>query len=300
MPPSSDTPLAADRTPAKAAHLLRHADGQDPGVADRPGPSGSLGDSAGWRSGLLDGVRGLSHGFTGRRLAGVPRELHLAQRPAPAGPVSDPDLVANWTHAIHPHAVERLSLVSQVHGDVVWVDPTPLGPLATVGEGDGLVAVVEGDVVAVRTADCVPVLLAAVKGGRAVGVAAVHAGWRGAASGVVAEVVRALLHASGGRAEALVAAVGPCICGEHYEVGDEVVQGLSDAGVDPDAFIVGRSGRGRALVDVGAAVVEQLTGLGVAAVERVGACTYESPELWSHRRDGAHGGRQAAWIVRVS
>ncbi len=299
MPTSSDTPFAADRTTAKAARPLWHGDARGLDGAGLHGPPESRWVPAGWRSGLLERVRGVSHSFTGRRSAEPHRDLHLAQRPGPVGPVPDHRLVENWAHAIRPHSVDGLSLVSQVHGDVVWVDPAPLGPLAPVGEGDGLVATVMGHVVAVRTADCVPVLLAAARGGRAVAVAAAHAGWRGAASGVVAEVVRALVHASGVGASGLVAAVGPSICGDHYEVGGEVVKALGDAGVEPGVFVVGRSARGRALVDVGAAVVNQLSALGVTAIERVGDCTYESPELWSHRRDGARGGRQAAWIVRV-
>jgi hypothetical protein len=234
----------------------------------------------------------VAHGFTGR-------PLHLAQRPPPVGPLDDDVLAGNWSRAIHPHGVERLSLLSQIHGDRVHLGPDPGGPLAPVGEGDALVAVELGAVVAVRVADCVPVLLAAVAGGRAVGVAAVHAGWRGAAAGVVPRAIDALLQATDTVADGVVAAIGPSICGAHYEVGFEVVEALVTSGVPSEAFVVGRSERGRPLVDVAAAVALQLAMAGVSDVERVGDCTFESDRLWSHRRDGPRGGRQAAWIVRV-
>jgi len=239
----------------------------------------------------------VDHGFTGRGVARVERELHLAPRPAHPE-VTETVLVQNWAAAIRPHRVEQLTVVSQVHGRVVHVDRPPTGPTRPVGEGDALVSTQPGVVVAVRVADCVPVLLAAVDGGRAVGVAAVHSGWRGTAVGIVGAAVEALSGATGVGAPGLVAAIGPSISGTNYEVGDEVVEALEATGVPASAFVVGTSPRGRPLVDVASAVATQLTMAGVAAVDRLPGCTFEDPGLWSHRRDGDAGGRQAAWITR--
>ncbi len=245
---------------------------------------------------------GVAHGFTLRPGgAGPDGELHLAQRPAPVGPFADDVLTANWSRAIAPHDPASLVLASQVHGRDVLVEPEPRGPLRTVGAADGLVSTRPGVVVAVRTADCVPVLLVA-RGsdGRAAGVAAVHAGWRGAAVGIVGEAVVRLCEAADVEPDRLLAAVGPSICGAHYEVGQEVVEALLTSTANDAGFVVGRSPRGRPLVDVARAVASQLTDAGVGEVERLLDCTFEQGTLWSHRRDGAAGGRQAAWITRTA
>lgn len=266
-----------------------------PRASESPHPS----DRATRRSSLLSEVSGVDHGFTGRRDARVEGELHLAPRPA-YPEVTEAVLAQNWAAAIRPHRVEQLTVVSQVHGRVVHVDRAATGPTHPAGEGDALVSTRPGVVVAVRVADCVPVLLAALHDGRAVGVAAVHSGWRGTAVGIVGAAVEELSVATSVRASGMVAAIGPSICGHHYEVGDEVVTALESTGVPASAFVVGTSPRGRPLVDVASAVAYQLTMAGVAAVDRLPGCTYEDPDLWSHRRDGDMGGRQAAWITRAS
>jgi YfiH family protein len=146
----------------------------------------------------------------------------------------------------------------------------------------------------VRTADCVPVLLAAPGG---VGVA--HAGWRGAALGVVPAAVRALCEATGAAPAAVRAAIGPSIAGQRYEVGHEVVDALAASGVDPARFLVAGPGS-RPHVDVADAVEAQLEALGVGRIARVRRCTAEDPELFSHRADGPATGRQAGVVARLA
>ena len=243
----------------------------------------------------LAGVEGVVHGFTTRAggvSAGPLASLNLARRDGE----SDDRLVRNWGLAVGElvpgWGADRVALVNQVHGARV-MDGRPAGPLAPLGEADALVTDAVGVVLAVRVADCVPVLMAA---GRAV--AAVHAGWQGTAAGVVPAALERLLELSGTGPEAVVVAVGPSICGRCYEVGPEVVDGLHASGAAD--FEVGRSARGRPLVDVAAAVVSQLHAQGVHRIGRVAACTFEDPRLWSHRRHGAASGRQAALIARCA
>ena len=83
---------------------------------------------------------------------------------------------------------------------------------------DAIVSVVPGVVLTVRTADCVPILLAAADGKM---VAAVHAGWRGIVGNILGKVVRTF-HELGTPPEKLIAAIGPAISVEHFEVGEEV------------------------------------------------------------------------------
>ena len=143
-----------------------------------------------------------------------------------------------------------------------------------------------------RVADCVPVLLAAPGG-----VAVAHAGWRGTVAGVVPQTVQALCEGTGCSPDQIVAAIGPCISGEAYEVGDEVVAGLRSAGLQ-DADFMAPTNRARAHVDLGRAVAAQLEAAGVPQIDRIERCTQTDPELHSYRRDGPRAGRLAGLIVR--
>jgi YfiH family protein len=132
----------------------------------------------------------------------------------------------------------------------------------------------------VLAADCLPVVL-----GAQGAVAALHAGWRGLAAGVLEEGVRALRDV-GGRGE-IVAVLGPCAGVCCYEVGEEV-----------HAAFAGAHRRGR-LLDLRAIAAERLVAAGVSEVrEGVDACTICDERFFSHRREGERAGRQAAvaWL----
>lgn len=241
---------------------------------------------------------GVLHGFTTRGggastgpLHGLNLALRDHERPAVVR--------ENWARAaasLDPRlGAGDVALLSQVHGDRVLRAAQPTGPLATLGPADAAVTTVPGLVLAARAADCVPVLLA-VAGPRPA-VAAVHAGWRGAAAGVVPAAVAALLAASGAAPGAVRAAIGPSISGPAYEVGREVVDALAAAGCPPGAFVVARHAPGKARVDVAAAVVLQLRRAGVRRLERIAACTAGRVDLYSHRTDGPRTGRQAGLIA---
>ena len=182
--------------------------------------------------------------------------------------------------------------VSQVHGSTVVVAAGPPETLRT--ERADAIVLAEGRAGAVRVADCVPVLVGDRATGRA---AAIHAGWRG----VVGGVVPAALATMRGRPEDRVAAVGPCIEASCFEVGEEVADAIVEA--VPAAGIVVRRNRGKALIDLVAAVRAQLQACGVAAesIERVGGCTMCDAERYhSYRRDGARAGRLLGVIVARS
>jgi purine-nucleoside/S-methyl-5'-thioadenosine phosphorylase / adenosine deaminase len=180
--------------------------------------------------------------------------------------------------------------LSQVHGTtVVDLDaaadldaPRPVGP------ADAAFTRRRGRVCAILTADCLPILLAAESGDL---VAAVHAGWRGLAVGVIEAAVRALKVAP----ERLVAWLGPAIGPRHFEVGAEVREALlaGDSGADA-AFAA--NARGRYMADLGALARRRLAAVGVGRVYGGGQCTYaDENRYFSHRRDGVTG-RQATLI----
>jgi len=239
----------------------------------------------------LLGARGVSHGFT-TRVGGVSTgplaHLNLARRPGE----QDACLGENWSRvaAALGRKAADVALLNQVHGARVAHVRSPAGPLACVADADAAVTDVPDLVLTVRTADCVPVLLAAPGA-----VAVAHAGWRGAAAGVVRAVVEALCALAGCSPGEVVAAVGPCVSGPAYEVGDEVVLALEKAGVARGAFATLVPGA-RPHVDVGAHVTTTLSQLGVPW-ERVRRCTGRDPALFSHRHDGPLTGRQAGVIT---
>lgn len=177
----------------------------------------------------------------------------------------------------------------QVHGVRVMRAHAAAGIAAE--EADAVVSDVPGLAVAVVTADCVPVLVAERGGAR---VAAIHAGWRGLAGGVVAEGFAALLR-GGARPEELRAVIGPCIGPCCYEVDAPVLDALrARFGAGTEKAL--RPARpGRALLDLGALVRLDCLRAGldpdaVAVVE--GACTRcDAERFHSYRRDGPRAGR---------
>jgi YfiH family protein len=167
-------------------------------------------------------------------------------------------------------------------GDHRAAQPIPLDPDSERQprfEADGHAVAAPRLAAMVLTADCIPVVL-----GAEGAVAALHAGWRGLAAGVLEEGLRALREVGGG-GEA-VAIVGPCAGGCCYEVGEEVHTAFGG---------VPRKGRS---IDLRAIAHERLLAAGVARVDDVQACTICDERYFSHRREGARAGRQAglAWL----
>jgi YfiH family protein len=149
-----------------------------------------------------------------------------------------------------------------------------------------------GRVCAIRVADCMPVLFAALDGSA---VGAAHAGWRGLAGGVLEATIRQL----GVPASKLIAWMGPAIGPEHFEVGDEVRAVFLARDEDADGAFVANA-RGRWQCDLYALARRNLTALGVQEIFGGGWCTFEEADrFFSYRRDGQCG-RMAALIWRES
>lgn len=186
----------------------------------------------------------------------------------------------------------ELCRVHQVHGAAV-VRVRRGEAFDASAKADALVGDNPGRVLSVRVADCVPVLLATADGKV---VAAVHAGWRGVIAGVVGVAVRAVTDLAGA-AGPVVAAVGPCIGGDAFEVGPEVLAEFRRV-FGPEAPARGRAD-GKGWVDLRAAVRLQLLAAGVTAdrIDTTDRCTYrDAGEFFSHRRENGVTGRMAAII----
>ena len=178
--------------------------------------------------------------------------------------------------------------LKQVHGAaVVEASGVPAGEVVVAGFGDAVVTTEPGLVIAIATADCVPVVLVDAEAGA---LAAVHAGWRGTAARIVDAALDALLErgASPGRVFALF---GPSISRDVYEVGPEVLAAL-DGTLPPAAVLPGRGDR--SWLDVAACNEAALLARGVRAerIVRPRLCTFlESGRFSSWRRDGTKAGR---------
>lgn len=166
----------------------------------------------------------------------------------------------------------------QVHGLRV-VDAAQAGAPR---EADGAWSAQPGVVCAVLTADCLPVLLCDRVGTQ---VAALHAGWRGLAAGVIEQAVSSFNSAP----EDLLAWLGPAIGPQSYEVGPDVKAAFTQQ--DPSAEIgFAPRGDGRYLADVYALARLRLTDLGITQIYGGGFCTYtDRDRFFSFRRDGVCG-----------
>ncbi len=176
--------------------------------------------------------------------------------------------------------------LKQVHGTGVY---RVGGRACPPPQADACISTLPGEVCAVLTADCLPVLLCDETGSV---VGAVHAGWRGLCQGVVERAVEAM----GVPGERLLAYLGPAIGPRAFQVGDEVRAAFM--AVDPAAaaaFVPGAV-PGKWLADLYRLARQRLARLGVSRVFGGDACTFTDGErFFSYRRDGATG-RMASLI----
>jgi len=183
--------------------------------------------------------------------------------------------------------------VHQVHGrEVACVEAG--GDFDTGQRADALVSRDSQRVISVRTADCVPVLLCSGDGRI---VAAIHAGWRGIVAGVIPAAAAKMLEGAGA-AGTILAAIGPCIGPEAFEVGPEVLEAF--LGVFGDAAPIGRTSDGKGTVDLRRAARMQLlsSGLCECNIDSTDRCTLtHRDEFFSHRRERGITGRMAAVIA---
>jgi YfiH family protein len=208
-----------------------------------------------YRAKLLDELPWLEHGFGTRTSSGWPDTTDLAS-------------------------------VRQIHSDIVVVAEHT----GCIAEGDALIANRPGITLSIRTADCLPVLMAD-PSHRAI--AAVHAGWRGAALGIVPKTVQAMTERFGTRPEDLVVAVGPGIGVCCFEVGPEVAVQFQQWFPERQDLSV------RTKVDLVETITRQLrrNSVTVGHLATANLCTVCDAGLFhSYRRDREQAGRMTTTI----
>ncbi len=250
-----------------------------------------------YQSPLLN-ARGVTHGFS-TRIGGVSggpyASLNLGSLAKTTAPDDNTSVAENFRRLRAALGTQRLKRVevNQVHGCAVWRPADkPVRP-ADAPCADAIVSDRPDAMLTIRTADCVPILLADGTGQR---VAAVHAGWRGLVAGVIVQTLRELDRAWGVSSSQVVAAIGPCISAAHFEVGEEVAAAFERIGL---VEVIDR-GAHKPHIDLVAAARAQLIAAGVplGEIDVTDRCTWrDADEFFSHRRDQGVTGRMAAVIT---
>ncbi len=187
--------------------------------------------------------------------------------------------------------------LNQVHGSEVLVVDEPLWSLDPLEHRsfDACVTCRQGAVLAISTADCVPILLYS-QSPKAIG--AVHAGWRGTIAGVAKKAVTTMVERLGCHAAGIHAVIGPCIHFSAFSVGPDVYKSFEDAfgprsvGMENREFHVDLVESNR-LALVGVGLFEE-------SIQVLDYCTFSDENLfYSHRRDHGKTGRHLSYISLV-
>lgn len=243
-----------------------------------------------------DALRGVRHGFLGRR-GGVSTGLCRGLNVGLGSGDERESIRENRRRAVSAVAPgAALVTLHQVHSaDALHV--TGPFPDDSRPRADAMVADRAGLVLGILTADCAPVLLADREAGV---VGAAHAGWKGALAGVV-EATVAEMERRGAARGRIAAAVGPCIGRRSYEVDDGFLSRFVAANGDFERFFAFRR-EGHHLFDLEGFVVSRLAAAGLGRIEALGEDTYSQPDrFFSYRRATHRGepdyGRQIALIA---
>ncbi len=188
---------------------------------------------------------------------------------------------------------EFLQQQTQMPSAPVWLNQTHSTIVAEIDkstsevfDADGIITSSPNVVCSAMTADCLPVLITNIQGTQ---VAAVHAGWRGLAGGIVENALEKF-------SDDVMLWLGPAIGPEAFEVGEDVLQAFLDhdskAG---EAFVPGNQ-KGKWWANMATLTSLRMAKLGIDQVFDSGLCTYQDPKrFYSYRRDGVTG-RQATFI----
>jgi len=227
----------------------------------------------------LSGLPGVRHAFFTRE-GGVSTGLYQGLNVG-RGSGDDQQAVAeNRRRAASVFGREEGDLLTchQIHSAMARVATAPFGE--TRPEGDAVVTTRAGLICGALTADCAPVLLADAD---ARVVAAVHAGWKGALSGVV-EAAVAAMEGEGAKAERIVAVVGPCIGVTSYEVGLEFLERFMSEDAAAGAYFHAGASADKRRFDLTGYVLSRISRAGVGQADALFLDTYAEERFFSNRR----------------
>jgi polyphenol oxidase len=229
---------------------------------------------------LLAAIPGLRHAFFSRE-GGVSSGIYAALNGG-VGSHDDPRHVAENRRRMAEQmgvAPQRLLTAFQVHSPDVAVATTPWDT-ATRPKADAIVTRTPGLAIGVTAADCGPVLLA---DARARVIAAAHSGWKGALAGIVESTVAAMEKLGADRSH-IVAAIGPLIRQQSYEVGNEFVERFLEQEAESALFFLPARREGHAMFDLAGFIRKRLEQARVLVIDDIGIDTYSDERFFSYRR----------------
>jgi YfiH family protein len=229
---------------------------------------------------LLAATPGLRHAFFTRE-GGVSGGIYESLN-AGIGSNDDPAHVAENRRRMAEQmgvAPAHFLSVHQTHSSDVVVASEPW-PSASRPRADAIVTRSEGLAIGASAADCGPVLLAD-PNARVIGAA--HAGWKGALTGIVESTVDAMEKLGADR-NGIIAAIGPLIRQQSYEVGGEFVERFIEADAENGVFFLPAAREGHAMFDLAGYIRMRLENAGVLMIDDIGVDTYSDPRFFSYRR----------------
>ncbi|QDW36762.1 peptidoglycan editing factor PgeF [Bradyrhizobium sp. KBS0727] len=231
-------------------------------------------------SSLLSAIPGLRHAFFSRE-GGVSDGIYASLNGG-LGSSDDQAKVAENRRRMAEYmgvAPAHLVGVHQVHSPDAVVATGPW-PGEARPRADAIVTRTEGIAIGVTTADCGPILFAD-PAARVIGAA--HAGWKGALTGVLESTIDAMEKLGADRS-GMVAAIGPLIRQQSYEVGGEFVERFLDADAEHGAFFIPSERSGHSMFDLAGFIRMRLENAGVLMIDDTGVDTYADERFYSYRR----------------
>ncbi len=249
------------------------------------------------RDETLATISKVSHGFFGRK-GGVSQPPYASLNVSQASDDA-PDNVRN-NRAIAAASLhipfEKLATLNQVHSAKV-VTIRKNHDFSSRPPADAMVCKTPGIGLGILTADCVPVLFADPEAGV---IGACHAGWQGALAGVVSNTIEQM-EALGAKRTRIIAAIGPAISPQNYEVGPEWAENASRKNPDAARFILPPESGMKERFDLPGFVRNELKKNSLAHVGQIQTCTYGHPDLYFSHRFATHNdeqtGRQISLIA---
>lgn len=230
-------------------------------------------------SSLLAAIPGLRHAFFTAE-GGVSDGIYASLNGGPGSNDDAANVAENRRRMAERMGVvpEHFLTLHQIHSpDVVVAERAWSG---TRPKADAIVTRTEGLAIGVTAADCGPILFADATA-RVIGGA--HAGWKGALTGVLESTIAAMEKLGADRGS-IVAAIGPLIRQNSYEVGSEFVERFLEADAEYARFFLPGERNGHSMFDLAGFIRMRLENAGVLMIDDLGIDTYSDPRCFSYRR----------------